>query len=93
MQPKKVVLPPNLAPVGLRLEQAAEYVGVSPNNFMKMVRQGVMPQPRCFGARRIWIRTELDVALASLPTPDGATARYAPAPDDGPSDLDRLLGV
>ena len=64
---EKTNLPPGLYPQGLKLLAAAEYVGVSNNTLTKMVRQGLMPPPRCFGARRLWIRAELDAALLALP--------------------------
>ena len=65
------VLPPSLAPRGLSRTQAAEYVGVSPNTFDAMVREGVMPRPRTFHSRKLYDRVELDQAFADLPVEGG----------------------
>ena len=68
MPRKNVNLPAGTTPAAFNHPQASLYINVSPNTFMEMVRQGLMPAPRCFGARRIWIREELDSALTRLPT-------------------------
>jgi hypothetical protein len=65
------ILPASLPPRGLSREQAAAYVGVSPNLFDEMVDDGRMPPARIINRRRIWDRIELDSAFAALPH-DGA---------------------
>jgi excisionase family DNA binding protein len=76
-------LPPTLAPRLLSREQAAAYVGVSPNTFDEMVKAGKMPQPKIiWGKRKGWDVRELDRAVDNLPT-------AGTAPDDDTwSDID-----
>jgi excisionase family DNA binding protein len=38
-------LPPHVPPRALTIRQAAEYWGISPNTFRKLVRQGIAPGP------------------------------------------------
>ena len=47
-------------PRGLSLEQAAAYVGVSPNTFQAEVRAGYWPSPERRGRRVIWDRGAID---------------------------------
>ena len=54
-------------PRGLRREEAARYVGVSPAKFDEMIRDRQMPKPRQAGGRVIWDRAELDMAFSELP--------------------------
>ena len=60
------VLPSSLAPRGLSRVQAAAYIGVSPNLFDEMVRDGRMPKPTRINSRTIWDRVRLDEAFAAL---------------------------
>jgi excisionase family DNA binding protein len=53
-------LPLSLPPRGLSRVQAAEYIGVSPSTFDKMVADGQMPTPRKMRGRVIWDRKRLD---------------------------------
>lgn len=53
-------LPLSLPPRGLSRVQAAEYVGVSPSTFDKMVSDGQMPPPKKMRGRTIWDRKRLD---------------------------------
>lgn len=55
------------APRGLRREEAARYVGVSPSKFEQMVKDGRMPAPRQIDGCRVWDRVALDVAFDDLP--------------------------
>jgi hypothetical protein len=48
------VLPSNLPPVAGSLEQAAALIGVSPNTYLEMERQGIMPGPIRFGRRCLY---------------------------------------
>jgi hypothetical protein len=60
-----------MTPAALNREQAAEYVGVSPNSFDKLVCAGRMPKPRSYQPdldRIIWLRQELEEALNALRT-------------------------
>ena len=60
------ILPASLPPRGLRREQAAAYISVSPATFDKMVHDGRMPAPKRVGARVIWDRLQIDEAFSSL---------------------------
>lgn len=59
-------LPSSLPPRGLSRQQAAEYVGVSPSHFDKLIRDRLMPPPKRLGGRVIWDRKQLDGALDAL---------------------------
>ena len=71
--PNQATLPPSLAPRGLQRLIAAQYVGVSPNTFDKLVGEGRMPRPKVIGARKVWDREALDSHFAALPD-DGEAA-------------------
>ena len=62
-RPRQSSLPASLPPRGLSRVQAAEYVGVSPSTFDKMVAEGEMPSPKRIGARTVWDRKALDCAF------------------------------
>lgn len=51
---------------GLRREEAARYVGVSPTKYDEMVRDRVMPKPWRIGGCVVWDIRKLDAALDSL---------------------------
>jgi excisionase family DNA binding protein len=53
-------------PRGLSRIEAARYVGVSPSTFDRLVAEGVMPQPKKIGARRVFDRAQLDIAFDAL---------------------------
>lgn len=53
-------------PRGMSREEAADYVGVSPNTFDKMVADGRMPEPIPVNARRLFDRLAIDRAFAAL---------------------------
>ncbi len=53
-------------PRGLPLEEAAHYVGLSPNTFTEGVKSRRLPEPLRFGRRRIWDKKALDQALDHL---------------------------
>ena len=68
MKPERTsLLPASLPPEGISREQAAEFIGVSPNYFDQLVKDGRMPQPRRAGSRRIWSVAELRYYFHSLP--------------------------
>jgi predicted DNA-binding transcriptional regulator AlpA len=58
---------------GLKLEDAAAYVGIGRSLFQVMVEDGRMPRPRRINARLVWDMRELDVAFDDLPV-DGDKA-------------------
>jgi len=64
---RRHVLPPSLPPRGLCRVQAAQYVGVSPSTFDRMVDDGRMPRPKRINARTVWDLKKLDIAFEALP--------------------------
>jgi hypothetical protein len=53
---------------GLSRVEAAAYVGVSPNKFDELVRDGRMPVPKRIDGRKVWDIHNLDLAFDVLPT-------------------------
>ena len=51
---------------GLTQREAAEYVGVSKNTFLKLVNEGQMPKPIKIGSRTIFDRFDIDEAFDEL---------------------------
>ena len=53
----------------LNRREAAEFVGVSPTTFDKLVERGHMPAPRQFPETRrfFWLRKELEDTLYEMP--------------------------
>ena len=87
---QRAVLPAGLVPRYLSREEAAAYVGVSPNVFESEVRQGYWPPARRRGAREgrlTWDRILLDLAadrwagIVAAPSAD-SPARPGGATDD-----------
>ena len=64
---RPTLLPASLPPEGISREQAAEFIGVCPNFFDQLVKDGRMPQPRRVGIRRIWSVAELRYSFHTLP--------------------------
>lgn len=61
----------HLEPRGFRLQQAAQYCGVTPREFRKLVNAGIMPSPSFRNGgrktgREIWDRNAIDAALDRL---------------------------
>lgn len=54
-------------PIGLSVESAAAFIGVSPELFQRAVDDGSMPVPRKLGGRLIWDAEEIAEALRRLP--------------------------
>lgn len=54
------------SPRGYNRVNAAAYIGVSPNTFDKLVKDGTMPRPIKLGARLIWDVRDLDKAFDKL---------------------------
>ena len=55
-------------PRGLRVEQAAYYVGMKLSKFSEMVKDGRMPAPKQVDSCVVWDRFGLDAAFDDLPT-------------------------
>jgi predicted DNA-binding transcriptional regulator AlpA len=53
--------------LGLRLPEAAAYIGVGVENFQRLVRTKVMPPPRSVGGVQTWDCDELTAAYKALP--------------------------
>ena len=83
--PRHNALPANLPPRGLGREAAAQYVGVSPSTFDKMVGDGRMPYPKQINTRRIWDRHQLDRSFDALPEMAGGSG------EDGLNPWDNIL--
>lgn len=64
------VLPASCPPRGLRREEAAAYVRVSPSKFDECVIDGRMPRPRRIDGVKVWDRRDLDLAFDRLPYDD-----------------------
>ncbi|MGY2053254.1 helix-turn-helix transcriptional regulator [Methylobacterium sp. JK268] len=58
---------------GLRREEAARYVGVSPSKFDEMARDGLVPRGKKVGGCVLWDLRRLDVALDALLGEDEAS--------------------
>jgi excisionase family DNA binding protein len=43
--------------------EAAAYIGVSLGTFLSAVKRGEMPQPKSMGARKLWVRAEIERAF------------------------------
>lgn len=63
---RECVLPAGALPRGLSREQSAEYVGVSPTTFDRMVKDQLMPKPLRIYGRIVWDVRKLDAAFAAL---------------------------
>lgn len=59
-------LPLSLPPRGLSRTQAAEYVGVSPSTFDKLVSDGRMPGPLRINSRTLWDLKAIERAFERL---------------------------
>jgi len=58
-------------PGALKRPRAAAHCDVSVGYFDRMVREGILPQPRLLGGGvKVWLRQELDDALFALGSPD-----------------------
>lgn len=48
------------SPRGLRREDAAKYIGVSPSLFDRLRKEGKVPEPRDLFGLMVWDRSDLD---------------------------------
>jgi predicted DNA-binding transcriptional regulator AlpA len=55
---------------GLSREQAANYIGIGPTKFDKMVKDGRMPRPKRVDGRVVWDLRKLDAAFDALEEDD-----------------------
>jgi hypothetical protein len=55
---------------GLSREEAAMYIGISPNKFDELVGDGRMPTPVKIDGRKVWDIRHLDLAFDALPRED-----------------------
>jgi predicted DNA-binding transcriptional regulator AlpA len=55
-----------IEPRGLRREQAAHYLGISPTTFDGWVKDNLMPGPKRIGGVVVWDRKALDLAFEAL---------------------------
>jgi len=55
---------------GLRREDAAAYIGISPSKFDDWVKRRLMPSPKRQDGIVIWDRFALDLAFGTLPDDD-----------------------
>ena len=51
---------------GLSREEAANYIGIGPTKFDKMVKDGRMPRPKRVDGRVVWDLRKLDAAFDAL---------------------------
>lgn len=77
MKERGNILPLSLPPRGLSREQAAAYLGISPNTFNDMVDDGRMPGPKVINRRRVWDRHALDLAFDALPDREAPKLEFA----------------
>lgn len=64
----RIIAIPPAQRLGLSREQAAEYIGVSPDKFDDMVGDGRMPKPKNVDRRKIWDRLAVEKAFRALPS-------------------------
>jgi hypothetical protein len=63
-------LPASLAPLGVPLVLAAEYLSLSPTKFQQLVDDGRMPKPKRIDGRLVYDLEEVRLAFKALPTVD-----------------------
>lgn len=67
---------------GLRRDEAAAYIGISPSKFDQAVADGRMPQPRTLDGCVLWDVREIDERFDDLPRRAQAGAPVAPGDVD-----------
>lgn len=68
--------------IGLSRAEVALAIGVSGNTVDLMVSEGVLPAPRRWHTRKIWLVAEIEAALAAWPTQDEARERPLETSDE-----------
>lgn len=61
------IAPAGVTRFALSRGEAAFMAGVSPGTFDRMVADGSMPAARTYGARKMWLKPEIERALLELP--------------------------
>ena len=56
---------------GLRLKEVCNRTGISCATVYELIARGQFPAPRKMGVTSIWLESELDSYLESLPTAQG----------------------
>jgi hypothetical protein len=79
------ILPANLPPLGLTLEEVAAFVGISPNKYSDLIRRGLMPSARLVDGRRVHDREAAHAAFKRLPTTMGNGGDIPTTGDDRPT--------
>jgi hypothetical protein len=64
------ILPANLPPIGLTLDEVVAFVGISPNKYKELERRKLMPGPRMIDGRRVYDRELAHAAFKRLPIKD-----------------------
>ena len=59
-------MPTKIKPNALKRSDAADFCGISVSQFGKMIKLGTMPAARNAAGAKIWLRLELEDALAAL---------------------------
>ena len=59
-------MPTRIKPNAMKRSDAADFCGISISQFGKMIKLGTMPNARNAGGAKIWLRLELEDALAAL---------------------------
>jgi len=59
-------MPTKIKPNAMKKADAADFCGISVSQFGKMIKLGTMPTARNAGGAKIWLRLELEDALAAL---------------------------
>jgi len=63
---KSSPLPPGVLHRGLKIHEAAAYIGVGRDKFRELVASGKMPKAKYIGTIRIWDRHRIDQAFEAL---------------------------
>lgn len=67
MTARRAEIAGNRWPRGLRREDAAAYLGISPSKFDGCLSRGLIPGPKMLDGVKVWDRVRLDQAFESLP--------------------------
>jgi len=67
--------------IGLSRAEVAISIGVSPNTVDVMVSEGMLPPPKKWHSRKVWLISEIVAAMAEWPTE--AHGAFGRASDDG----------
>lgn len=68
-------------PYGLRVEEAAAYLGMSRTKFLELVEDGRLPKPTRIDGMCLWCRIDLEAAFRSFVN------------DESPNSFDQTFGL